>query len=80
LGYFWHECEGAHGHSTGMAFGPDLSKSSAPVLLLKDDLNLTQVLLRKAQQTHTIMQQNLTWALLYNLTALPLAATGMISH
>jgi hypothetical protein len=44
----------------------------------RDDLNLIQVLLRKAQQTHTIMQQNLTWALLYNLIALPLAAAGMI--
>jgi Cu2+-exporting ATPase len=61
-----------------MASGTDLSKSSAPALLLRDDLNLIQVLLRKAQQTHTIMQQNLTWALLYNLIALPLAATGMI--
>ena len=61
-----------------MASGTDLSKSSAPALLLRDDLNLIQVLLRKAQQTHTIMQQNLTWALLYNLIALPLAAAGMI--
>jgi Cu2+-exporting ATPase len=61
-----------------MASGTDLSKSSAPALLLRDDLNLIQVLLRKAQQTHTIMQQNLAWALLYNFTALPLAAAGMI--
>jgi Cu2+-exporting ATPase len=61
-----------------MASDTDLSKSSAPALLLRDDLNLIQVLLRKAQQTHTIMQQNLTWALLYNLIALPLAAAGMI--
>jgi cation transport ATPase len=36
------------------------------------------VLLRKAQQTHTIMQQNLTWALPYNLIALLLAAVAMI--
>jgi len=34
--------------------------------------------LRKAQQTHTIMQQNLTWPLVYNLVALPLAAAGLI--
>lgn len=61
-----------------MASGTDLSKSNAPALLLRDDLNLIQVLLRKAQQTHTIMQQNLAWALLYNLTALPLAAAGLI--
>ena len=64
--------------AVAMASGTDLSKSSAPALLLRDDLNLIQVLLRKAQQTHTIMQQNLAWALLYNLTALPLAAAGMI--
>jgi Cu2+-exporting ATPase len=45
---------------------------------LRDNLNLIQVLLRKAQQTHTIMQQNLSWALIYNLVALPLAAMGLI--
>ena len=61
-----------------MASSTDLSKPSAPALLLRDNLSWIQVLLRKAQQTHTIMQQNLTWALLYNLIALPLAAAGMI--
>lgn len=61
-----------------MASGTDLSKASAPALLLRDNLNLIQVLLRKAQQTHTIMQQNLSWALIYNLVALPLAAMGLI--
>jgi Cu2+-exporting ATPase len=62
-----------------MASSTDLSKSSAPALLLRDDLSWIQVLLRKAQETHTIMQQNLTWALLYNLIAQPLASVGMIS-
>ena len=64
--------------AVAMASGTDLSKSSAPALLLRDNLNLIQVLLRKAQQTHTIMQQNLSWALLYNVIALPLAAAGLI--
>jgi len=46
-----------------MTSSTDLSKSSAPELLLRDDINLIQVLLRKVQQTHTIMQQNLTWGI-----------------
>jgi hypothetical protein len=61
-----------------MASSTDLSKPSAPALLLRDNLSWIQVLLRKAQQTHTIMQQNLTWALPYNLIALLLAAVAMI--
>jgi len=31
-----------------------------------------------ARRTRQIIRQNLTWALLYNLLALPLAAAGMI--
>ena len=61
-----------------MASSTGLSKPSAPALLLRDNLSWIQVLLRKAQQTHTIMQQNLTWALPYNLIALLLAAVAMI--
>ncbi len=64
--------------SLAMASGTDLSKASAPALLLRDHLGLISVLIKKARQTRRIMVQNLAWALLYNLVALPLAAMGLV--
>lgn len=64
--------------SIAMASGTDLSKASAPALLLRDHLGLIGVLIRKARHTRRIMIQNLGWALLYNIIALPLAASGMV--
>ena len=64
--------------SIAMASGTDLSKASAPALLLRDHLGLIGVLIRKARHTRRIMIQNLGWALLYNVIALPLAASGMV--
>lgn len=64
--------------SIAMASGTDLSKASAPALLLRDHLGLIGVLITKARHTRRIMIQNLGWALLYNVIALPLAASGMV--
>ncbi|MGB2326018.1 MAG: hypothetical protein ACPH5N_06185, partial [Pseudomonadales bacterium] len=64
--------------SLAMASGTDLSKSSAPAMLLRDHLGLVTTLLKKSRHTRRIMKQNLFWALFYNLLALPLAATGMV--
>jgi Cu2+-exporting ATPase len=64
--------------SLAMASGTDLSKASAPALLLRDHLGLIAVLIKKARHTRRIMIQNLAWALLYNLIALPLAAMGLV--
>ena len=64
--------------SLAMASGTDLSKASAPALLLRDHLGLISVLIKKARHTRRIMIQNLAWALLYNLVALPLAAMGLV--
>jgi Cu2+-exporting ATPase len=64
--------------SLAMASGTDLSKASAPALLLRDHLGLIGVLITKARRTRRIMIQNLGWALLYNVIALPLAASGMV--
>ncbi len=64
--------------SIAMACGTDLSKASAPALLLRDHLGLIGILIKKARHTRRIMIQNLGWALLYNIIALPLAASGMV--
>jgi Cu2+-exporting ATPase len=64
--------------SLAMASGTDLSKASAPAMLLRDHLGLVTTLIQKSRHTRRIMIQNLFWALFYNLLALPLAATGMV--
>jgi Cu2+-exporting ATPase len=64
--------------SLAMASGTDLSKASAPAMLLRDHLGLIAILIKKSRHTRRIMVQNLFWALFYNLLALPLAAMGMV--
>jgi Cu2+-exporting ATPase len=34
---------------------------------------------RKARATRTVIKQNLGWAILYNILAVPLAAAGMVA-
>ena len=54
----------------------DLVKSKADVLLLTRRLGALRDFLRIGKRSRQIMQQNLLWALLYNLIAIPLAAFG----
>ncbi|MCR9278368.1 MAG: cation-translocating P-type ATPase [Pseudomonadaceae bacterium] len=54
----------------------DLVKSRADVLLLSDRLGALTSLVQVGRRMLTIMRQNLLWAALYNLTAIPLAAFG----
>lgn len=54
----------------------DLVKSRADVLLLSDRLGALTALVQVGRKMLTIMRQNLLWAALYNLTAIPLAAFG----
>ena len=55
----------------------DLVKSKADVLMMNAKLgNLTQ-LFNTAKRTRSVTRQNLAWALLYNVCAIPLAASGL---
>jgi Cu2+-exporting ATPase len=54
----------------------DLVKSKADVLLLTRRLGALIELLRIGHWSRRIMRQNLLWAFLYNLLAIPLAALG----
>jgi Cu2+-exporting ATPase len=55
-----------------------LAKASADCLLLNGDLDALNTILDMATRTRRVIAQNLGWALLYNLTAIPLAASGHI--
>ena len=56
----------------------DLTQNNADALITSGHFNSLLNGLEKSQQTRRIIRQNIGWALVYNLIALPLAATGMI--
>ena len=53
-------------------------KSKADVLLLSSRLTPLAELISLARGTRRITQQNLIWAAAYNLTAIPIAAFGLM--
>ena len=55
----------------------DLVKSKADVVLLTKRLGATANLVTVSRFCRRIMHQNLAWAVLYNLVAIPIAASGL---
>jgi Cu2+-exporting ATPase len=55
-----------------------LAQSTADVLMLGNSLRPVVTLLRAAQRTMTIVRQNLGWAIVYNVSAVPAAAIGIV--
>lgn len=70
---------GAAQVSLAMAGGTDLAKTSADAVLLGDDLRGLLRAVDCGGRTRRIIRQNLAWALVYNLSVLPLAAAGQIA-
>jgi len=64
--------------SVAPVHGALLAQTSADVVLLGDSLHPVATAILLARQTMKIVQQNLTWAIVYNATALPLAALGYV--
>jgi len=64
--------------SIAMTSAADLTKANADAILLSSHLSHLVIAIRHARKTHNVIRQNLTWALLYNLIALPAAALGFI--
>ncbi|WP_417224408.1 heavy metal translocating P-type ATPase [Amphritea sp.] len=69
------------GAQTSIAMGSatDLAKTNADAVLMSGELMRLSQALRLARRTRSNIRQNLSWALFYNLIALPLAAAGMIA-
>jgi Cu2+-exporting ATPase len=68
---------GAH-VSIAMADGADLAHASSDIVLAEGRLGAIAPARAIAQQTLAIVQQNQRWALVYNLTVVPLAAFGLV--
>lgn len=65
--------------SLAMGSGTQLAAAAADMVLLSERLPHLPQAVRLARKTLIIIRQNLVWAILYNLLAVPLAASGMIA-
>ncbi len=59
--------------------GTDVAIEASDITLLSPDLRGVAVSLQLARRTYATILQNLGWAFGYNLAAIPLAATGLLS-
>ncbi|WP_232325007.1 heavy metal translocating P-type ATPase [Microbulbifer agarilyticus] len=64
--------------SVAMMSAADLAQSRADAILLKGDLCALPRAFALAASSRKIIRQNLRWAILYNLLALPLAFLGLV--
>jgi len=64
--------------SIAMNSASDFARTHADAILLNNDLTVLAKSISLAHRCKKIMRQNITWALAYNVTALPLAAAGFI--
>ncbi|MDH3452347.1 MAG: heavy metal translocating P-type ATPase, partial [Gammaproteobacteria bacterium] len=64
--------------SIAPAHGATLAQTSADVIMLGDSLAPLTTAVAMSAQTMRIVRQNLTWAIVYNTLALPLAALGHV--
>ena len=65
--------------SIAMGGGTQLAQASADMVLLSEHLPHLVDAIKMAQRSVNIVHQNLGWALIYNLLALPLASMGYIA-
>ncbi|WP_428239867.1 heavy metal translocating P-type ATPase [Gynuella sp.] len=65
--------------SIAMANATELTKQTADILLLNNQLGKIPMAIVLARKTQRIIRQNLAWGLIYNLIALPLAMSGLIT-
>ncbi len=65
--------------SLAMGGGTQLAHASADMVLLSEQLPQIAAGVRMARRTLRVIRQNLTWAVLYNGIAVPLAAVGWVA-
>ncbi len=65
--------------SIALGSGSALAHSSAALILMSESLAPLPEVLSFARRTRRIIRQNLGWALLYNASAIPIAATGVVT-
>jgi Cu2+-exporting ATPase len=64
--------------AVAMGRGSALAQTSADLILVRDSLDDLPHTVKLARRTQRVIRQNLSWAVTYNLAALPLAALGFV--
>lgn len=64
--------------SFAVAGASDLARARADFVILNGNLCKCLDTINKARQCQSVIRQNFTWALLYNVGAMPLAAAGLV--
>lgn len=64
--------------SCAMGQGSAIAHSAADLLLVDENLEVLPQAVRVARRAMNVVRQNLTWSLVYNLSAVPAAALGLI--
>ena len=65
--------------SIAMGGASSLAKTSADIVLTADRLLCVADLLERSTRTQRVIRQNMIWALLYNFSAIPAAAAGLVA-
>ncbi|WP_024302797.1 heavy metal translocating P-type ATPase [Pseudogulbenkiania sp. MAI-1] len=65
--------------SMAMGSGTDVARASGDMVLINDSLTLVPAAMALSRKTLAIIRQNLIWAVLYNIVALPLAMAGYVT-
>jgi len=65
--------------SMAMGSATQLAQASADMILLSNKLIQIPFAIKMSKKTMLIIKQNIGWAIIYNLVALPLAAMGVIA-
>ncbi|MEZ5473663.1 MAG: cation-translocating P-type ATPase [Steroidobacteraceae bacterium] len=64
--------------SCAMGQGSSIAQAAADLILIDDSLQGLPRAIRTARRAQHVLRQNLTWALLYNVAAIPAAALGYV--
>ena len=64
--------------SIAMGSGSDLASANADMILVSNRIDRVADGYRLAKRTVAIIRQNLSWAILYNVCAIPAAAAGLV--
>lgn len=65
--------------SVSFSAAADLAKASADAIILNGRLDSLDALVAGAGRCRRIMRQNMTWALVYNISILPVAMAGFVT-
>jgi Cu2+-exporting ATPase len=62
----------------GMGRGTEIAMESADAILVRNRLEAVPFLVRLSKSTFSIIKQNIFWAFVYNIAAVPLAISGVL--